>query len=43
MQPTLRQTPPMYFLSITSVLIPSCPSLIAQTYPPGPAPITIAL
>ena len=42
MQPQLRQTPPQYSFSTQRVLIPSWPSRMAATYPPGPAPITIA-
>ncbi len=40
MQPTLRQTPPQYFFSITAALRPSWEARMAATYPPGPAPRT---
>ena len=43
MQPVLRHVPPRAPLDSThAVLTPSCAHLIAQTYPPGPPPITIA-
>ena len=43
MHPTFKQVPPREPLdSIQAVLRPSCASLIAQTYPPGPPPITTA-
>ena len=41
MQPTLRQTPPQYFFSITATDLPSCAARMAATYPPGPAPRTM--
>ena len=41
MQPMLRQVPPsVAFFSTTAVFRPSCAALMAQTYPPGPDPIT---
>src|ERR1019366_2860943 len=40
MQPILRPGPPSFFASTSTVSTPSCPARIAQTYPPGPAPIT---
>jgi hypothetical protein len=40
MHPTLRQTPPQYFSSMTAAFSPSCEARIAATYPPGPAPST---
>ena len=42
MQPTLRHVPPSVFLDSTqAVFKPNCAERIAQTYPPGPDPITI--
>jgi hypothetical protein len=39
--PTLRQVPPNEPRPSTQVtFMPSCPALIAATYPPGPPPIT---
>src|SRR5690606_37343685 len=43
MQPTLRQVPPGLTASTMTVSIPSCPARMAQTYPPGPAPMTSSL
>jgi hypothetical protein len=43
MQPTLRQTPPQYFSSMTATDCPSWAARIAATYPPGPAPRTRTL
>ena len=41
MQPTLRQVPPsVAFFSTTATFMPSCAARTAQTYPPGPVPIT---
>ena len=40
MHPTLRQTPPQYFSSMTATFLPSWAARIAATYPPGPAPRT---
>ena len=42
MQPTFKHVPPneLYF-STSAVFIPNCAHLIAATYPPGPAPITV--
>src|SRR2546423_3672444 len=42
MQPTLRHTPPGRSFSTTSAFFFSCPRRIPATYPPGPAPMTIA-
>ena len=43
MHPIFRQVPPNVPLdSMQAVLNPSCASLIAHTYPPGPPPITVA-
>ena len=40
--PTLRHVPPRVFRdSIHAVFKPNWAALIAQTYPPGPDPITI--
>jgi hypothetical protein len=42
MQPTLRQVPPWVArFSTTATFIPSWLARIAQTYPPGPVPMTI--
>ena len=42
MQPTFKQVPPREPLDSTqAVFKPSCAARIAQTYPPGPPPITI--
>ena len=41
-QPIFRHVPPSVFsFSTHATFIPSCAPLIAATYPPGPAPITI--
>src|SRR5258705_9657448 len=41
MQPQLRQTPPSVGASSTiAVDSPSCAARMAETYPPGPEPIT---
>src|SRR5690606_1328160 len=41
MQPTFTQVPPWFGrFSTTAVFSPSCAALMAQTYPPGPVPIT---
>src|SRR5689334_11880019 len=40
MHPTLRQTPPQYFASMTAAFRPSWEARMAATYPPGPAPRT---
>ena len=41
MQPTLRQVPPsVAFFSTTATFMPSCAARTAQTYPPGPVPMT---
>ena len=41
--PMFKQVPPnLPPASIQAVFIPNCDSLIAQTYPPGPPPITTA-
>ncbi len=41
--PIFRHVPPRVARDSThAVLTPSCANLIAQTYPPGPPPITIA-
>ncbi len=41
MQPILRQVPPsVAFFSTTATFMPSCAARIAQTYPPGPVPMT---
>ena len=38
-----KQVPPnLPPASIQAVFMPNCDSLIAQTYPPGPPPITTA-
>ena len=42
MQPTLRQVPPRVGrFSTSATLRPSCAARNAQTYPPGPAPMTM--
>src|SRR3954452_14564797 len=42
MQPTLRQVPPKVFsFSTTATFRPSWAARMAQTYPPGPEPITM--
>ena len=42
MHPTFKHVPPNVPRDSTqAVLSPSCAALIAQTYPPGPPPITI--
>ena len=41
MHPTLRHVPPSDpRISTHAVFRPSCPALMAATYPPGPPPIT---
>jgi hypothetical protein len=41
MHPIFRQVPPsVAFFSTTATFMPSCAARIAQTYPPGPVPIT---
>ena len=41
MHPILRQVPPsVAFFSTTATFMPSCAARIAQTYPPGPVPMT---
>jgi len=41
MQPTLRQVPPsVASFSTTATFMPSCAARTAQTYPPGPVPMT---
>ena len=41
MQPTFRQVPPsVAFFSTTATFMPSCAARTAQTYPPGPVPMT---
>ena len=41
-QPIFKHVPPSVFsFSTQATFIPSCAPLIAATYPPGPAPITI--
>ncbi len=42
MHPTLRHVPPSAAsFSTRAVFSPNCAARMAQTYPPGPAPITI--
>ena len=42
MQPMLRQVPPCVLrFSTTAVFSPSCAARMAQTYPPGPVPMTM--
>ena len=41
MHPQFKQIPPRCSRSTTATFMPSCAPLIADTYPPGPAPITI--
>jgi hypothetical protein len=41
MQPTFRQVPPCVLrFSTTATFSPSCAARMAQTYPPGPVPMT---
>jgi hypothetical protein len=41
MHPTLRQVPPkVEYFSTKAVLRPNCAQRMAETYPPGPEPIT---
>src|SRR5262249_45752747 len=40
MQPQFRHTPPGRSSSTATTLRPSCAQRIAETYPPGPVPIT---
>ena len=43
MHPTFKHVPPKEPLdSMHAVFNPNCANLIAQTYPPGPPPITTA-
>ena len=39
--PTFRQVPPKYFSSTMQVLFPIWAALMAVSYPPGPAPMTV--
>ena len=41
MHPTFRQVPPKYFSSTMQVLFPIWAALMAVSYPPGPAPMTV--
>ena len=41
MQPQFRHNPPTASFSINAVFKPNCAALIAETYPPGPPPITV--